>query len=161
MLEPTRRRRIVMTTDKTVSLREITEDTLRPILKMEVAAGQKQYVAPNAVSIAQAHFSKYAWFRAIYAGDDAVGFAMLSIDTEKSEYYLWRFMIGEEFQGNGYGYRAMELVIDFARTLPNAEEFSLSYVRGPGDPSGFYAKLGFVDTGEMIEGEHIMVLKWG
>jgi diamine N-acetyltransferase len=80
-----------------ISLREITENTLHSILKLEVHDEQKSFVAPNAVSIAQAHFSKHAWFRGIYAddtsvgaGDTPVGFVMMYIDTEKPDY--WHFM---------------------------------------------------------------------
>jgi len=46
-----------------VTLREITKATLWPILKLDVAEDQKQFVAPNSVSIAEAHFSDSAWFR--------------------------------------------------------------------------------------------------
>ena len=52
---------------------------------------QKQFVAPNAVSIAQAYFSKEAWFRAIYADDTAIGFVMLCLGTVA---FLWRGWAG-------------------------------------------------------------------
>ena len=67
-----------ITKDSIVTLKEITEKTLSPILKLEVTKEQLQFVAPNAVSIAQAHFSDKAWFRAIYAGETPVGFAVTS-----------------------------------------------------------------------------------
>lgn len=34
------------------------------------------------------------------------------------------------------------------REMPNAEKLSVSYVPGEGNPSPFYRKLGFVETGE-------------
>ena len=148
-----------MSKNATINLREITAETLSPILKLKVSERQNKFVAPNAVSIAQAHFAEHAWFRGIYLGDTPVGFVMLHIDLEKPECYLWRYMIDKDHQGNGYGYRGMELVIEHVRNLPGPPEFDLSYVRGDGDPSGFYAKLGFVETNKMIEGEHIMLLK--
>jgi diamine N-acetyltransferase len=49
----------------TVELREITADTVRQITNLEVGPGQSNFVAPNAVSIAQAYFEPKAWFRAI------------------------------------------------------------------------------------------------
>jgi diamine N-acetyltransferase len=149
-----------MPSDTEITLREMTAGTLSPILKMKVTEHQNKFVAPNAVSIAQAQFSEHAWFRGIYTGDTPVGFIMLHIDLEKPECYLWRFMIDKDHQGSGHGYRAMQLVIEYVRSLPDVDEFELSYVRGEGDPSGFYAKLGFVDTGRTIEGEHVMLLKF-
>jgi len=95
-----------------VSLREVTAETVRAICSLEVSPEQRGYVAPNAVSIAQAHFEPRAWFRAVYAGEQPVGFVMLHDDPEKREYYLWRFMIGAEHQGKGYGRAALDLVVE-------------------------------------------------
>ena len=69
-------------------------------------------------------------------------------------------MIDEKFQGHGYGYKALELVIEHVKSLPNSTEFLLSYVPKEGNPKGFYEKLGFLDTGEIEEGEVIMKLEF-
>ena len=50
-----------------VELREITSETVRAICELEVAVDQRSFVAPNAVSIAEAHFTPGHWMRAIYA----------------------------------------------------------------------------------------------
>ena len=63
-----------------VQLREITKDTVISIVKLD-AGDDRTQVAPNAVSIAQAYFQKEAWFRAILAGDELVGFVMLNDPT--------------------------------------------------------------------------------
>jgi hypothetical protein len=66
------------------SLREVTLDNLRDVLRLTVAAHQEQFVASNAVSIAQAYFYRdSAWFRAIYADDTPVGFVMLACRTRQ------------------------------------------------------------------------------
>lgn len=142
-----------------VSLKEITRENYLDILKLKVGGKQTKFVATNAVSIAQAHFHPEAWYRGIYAEQTAVGFAMLEVNTKKPEYYLWRFMIDEKHQGKGYGYKAMELLTEHVRTLPNATEFILSYVPAEGSPREFYQKLGFEDTGEVEDGENIMKLE--
>ncbi|MCK5125802.1 MAG: GNAT family N-acetyltransferase [candidate division Zixibacteria bacterium] len=139
-----------------ITLCEITKETLSTILKLEVNEYQKCFVATNAKSIAQAHFEEKAWFRAICADDTPVGFVMLYLDQEKAEYFLWRFMIDRKFQSKGFGYMAMEIVIDMVRKFPNAEKFVLSFQSGEGNPSGFYSKLGFKETGEVSEGERVM-----
>ncbi len=141
-----------------VSLREVTEDTVRAICALQVAPGQERFVAPNAVSIAQAYFSKEAWFRAIYAGETPVGFVMLEDDPENEEYFLWRLMIAGEHQGKGYGRRAMELLIEHVKTRPGARELLTSYLPGDGSPEGFYRSLGFEPTGEVDDGELVIRL---
>jgi diamine N-acetyltransferase len=144
--------------EKKITLKQIRAKTLVPIINLDVHPDQGNLVAPNAWSIAQAHYSKNAWYRAIYAGDEPVGFVMVYIDKVKPEYFLWRLMVDKTQQGKGYGYKAMQIVIDFVRTLPKAKELSTSYVPADGDPSPFYRKLGFEETEEMIEGEKVMRL---
>lgn len=144
-------------TNDNVTLREITKDTVRTIVKLKVAPGQEQFVASNGMSIAEAHYSSdVAWFRAIYSGDKPVGFVMLNDDPAKPEYYLWRFMIDERFQGRGIGQRALQLVMDYVRTRPGATTLLTSVVPGKGTPGPFYEKMGFVYTGEEDESELIM-----
>jgi diamine N-acetyltransferase len=116
-------------------------------------------VASNAKSIAQAHFyPETAWFRGIYAGDDAVGFIMLEINIDKPEYGLWRFMIDERHQGRGYGRAAIGKAIAHVRAQPGAVELLTSVVPGEGSPGPFYQKLGFAFTGEVDAGEQVMRL---
>ena len=64
-------------TGEAIQLREITSATLPGILELEVAEHQRGFVATNAESIAEAHFSELAWFRGIYAGETPVGFVMI------------------------------------------------------------------------------------
>ena len=56
---------------------------MRPILDLNVGENQTEFVTPNSVSIAQAHFEpEHAWFRAIYADETPVGFVMMYGDPE-------------------------------------------------------------------------------
>ncbi|MEM8777332.1 MAG: GNAT family N-acetyltransferase [Cyanobacteria bacterium P01_G01_bin.49] len=142
-----------------VTLREINADSVRTICNLSVHDRQQKFVAPNAMSIAQAYFSEYAWFRAIYADNTPIGFVMLEDKPEEAEYYLWRFMIDARYQGMGFGRRALLLVIDRIQSRPNATELLTSIVQEEGSPQGFYEKLGFKLTGEYEEEEAIMRLK--
>jgi diamine N-acetyltransferase len=139
-----------------VDLREITQDSLRAVLDLAVEPEQEPYVATNARSIAEAHFEPRAWFRAIYADEDPVGFVMVFRDPPKA-FWVWRFMIDAGHQGKGYGRRALELLVEEARQ-DGANEVKLSYHPGEHSPHAFYARLGFVDTGEVEDGEVVMRL---
>jgi diamine N-acetyltransferase len=132
-----------------VSLREITKETVRSILDLKVSEEQERFVASNARSIAEAYFAEEAWFRAIYADETPVGFVMVSEAPEKGEYFLWRFMIDARYQGKGYGRRALELVIQYVRTRPNAKELLTSHVKGNERAGHVYRKVGFEYTGEV------------
>lgn len=142
--------------ESSVTLREITKETVKAILSLDVASHQQAFVATNAVSIAQAYFEEKAWFRAIYADETPVGFLMLYDDVETAEYFLWRFMIDARYQGLGFGRQAMGLLFAHVRSRPGATELYVSHAEGDGDPGGFYRKLGFGYTGEMDGGERVM-----
>jgi len=141
-----------------VSLREITRETVVAICDLEVAPDQTEFVASNARSIAEAHFQPKAWIRAVYAGEEPVGFVMLDDDADAGRYFLWRFMIAATHQGNGYGKVALDLLVDYVRSRPNATDLRCSYVPGDAGPGGFYAKYGFAETGEVVHGENVISL---
>ncbi len=143
-----------------VSLREITEDTVVDICALSdtLTEPKKNFVAPNAISLAQAHFNKDAWFRAIYAGKAPVGFMMLVDAADEPEYFLWRFMIAQPYHGRGYGRQAIERLVDYVKTRPGAKELLVSCRQGEGSPEGFYLKLGFEPTGEIFKGEIVLRL---
>jgi len=136
-----------------VSLREVTAETVRTICRLGVREDQKHFVAPNAVSIAEAYFEPKAWFRAIYADEIPVGFLMLYHDPEEPHYFLWRYMIDARYQKMGFGKRAMDLLLEFVRTRPSARELTLSCHPGEEGPEPFYRKYGFALTGRMLGDE--------
>lgn len=145
--------------DPVVTLREVDADNVRAVCELELEPGQERFVAPAAVSVAQAHYDPGAWMRAIYADDELVGLVVLAKDTDTDEHYVWRLLIAAGHQRKGHGRAAMDLVMGHVRTLPDANELLLSYVPGPGDPSGFYKRLGFEDTDRVEDGERVMRLR--
>lgn len=143
----------------TVTLREVTKENLWDIFKLKVSRAQEKFVAPNSISIAQAYFDReIAWFRAIYADETPVGFVMLVDNPSESEYYLWRYMIDTRYQGFEIGWRALDLVVEYVKTRPNAKEFFTSCEPGDDGPYKFYEKFGFKPTGEIEDDEIVMKL---
>ncbi len=141
-----------------VTLRPVTGRNLYDVLDLKVADSQTLSVAPNSVSLAEACYQRFAWQRAIYADDTLVGYLLLYDNPEKPEYYLWRLMVDERYQGRGFGRSAVEQLIEYVRGRPGAQELTVSYVPGDGSPQPFYSSFGFVDTGEIHDGENLMRL---
>ena len=151
---------------KPVSLREITAENLKSVLRLSVSEEQKKvYPRSNAYSIAEAHYpgdDDPVWIQAIYAGEEPVGFLMTSEAPERGEYFLWRLMIDAKHQRKGYGRRAVELLIERIRNSPNPRFLMTSHLKGDGDAGAFYEKLGFVYTGEILGGcDHVMRIDFG
>jgi diamine N-acetyltransferase len=142
-----------------VSLEEITEDSLSDILNLDVTEEQRRFITANATSIAQAHFSNYSWFRAIYNDKIPVGFIMLYLDPDKPTYEIWRFMIDARYQRKGYGAAAMGHCINFVRSLPYAQELLVSVLPENSTAGSFFNKLNFFYTGEWHGNEKLMKLE--
>ena len=148
-----------------VTLREITAETVRTITSLAVAPGQTRFVATNAESLAQALFAPEAWYRAIYLGNEPVGFAMLSDDSlrepapQRPEVWVWRFMVDARYQRKGIGRAALQLVVEHVRSKAICGRLLLSYVPGEGSPELLYRSLGFAPTGQVEEGEVVMALE--
>jgi diamine N-acetyltransferase len=146
-----------------ISLREITEDTVIAVTKLSVHPNQQGFVASNAVSLAQALFSDEAWYRAIYADEELVGFVMLSDETLKvnppaePNIGLWRLMIDAKHQRKNIGREVMRLVLQYVRSRPGVRYFYTSYVPEPGGPGPFYLGLGFAPNGEIEDGEVVVI----
>jgi diamine N-acetyltransferase len=146
---------------KPVALREITGSNLRTVLALRVTDEQRKvYPRSNSYSIAEGHHppdDDLVWMRAIYAGDDPVGFLMTSEAPDRGEYFLWRLMIDADHQGNGYGSRAVRILIDRIKASSNPKFLMTSHLRGDSDAGSFYQRLGFEYTGEVLEGQdHLM-----
>ena len=144
-----------------VTLREVTRDDISPLSKLAVAPDQRDFVAHNEYSLAQVHYETGATPYVIWNDDTRVGFCQV-IDMRKHEYrepyddpealFLWRFMIGAEHQGKGYGKAAMRALIRLAREGGHPA-FETSAVTANEAAIGFYEGLGFVPTGRIHDGE--------
>jgi diamine N-acetyltransferase len=140
-----------------VELREITFETVRAVCELEVVEDQREFVAPNARSIAEAHFVPKHWMRAIYADGEAAGFVLTYEDPSEEAYDLWRFMVASGYQRRGVRRRAMELLLERWRHL-GAAAARLSVVPENRGAISFYESLGFRLTGEEVHAELVMRL---
>ena len=147
-----------------ITLREITEDNTASVLALRCAPDQERFVSSVPESLAEAAEYPHAnpWFRAVYADDRPVGFVMISWDVEpqppeiNGPWFLWKLLIDHRHQGRGYGREVVEEIVALVRA-EGATELLTSHVPGEGGPAGFYARLGFVPTGELDpEGEIIL-----
>ena len=147
-----------------VTLRKLTSENLRAILELSVTDHQlKSYPRSNAYSIAEAHYpadEDPVWLRAIYAGETPVGFMMTSEAPNQGEYFLWRLMIDQRFQGSGYGRRAVQLLIERIQQSDNPKALITSHLLEDANTGHFYEQLGFEYTGELI-GKDEPIMRFG
>ena len=121
--------------------------------------GQEEYI--NSVADAFLEAEEEPGGRAIqfglYDDETLVGFVMISDEVDGPPYvahYLWKLLIDERFQRQGYGGAALDLVTDYFRAR-GVDTMWTSATDGPGGPIPFYEQHGFVATepapwGEML-----------
>ncbi len=138
-----------------ISLRDITLDNWRECVRLKVAEDQLKFVATNAVSLAQSKYEPESVPLGVYDGDTMVGFVMYHPeDYEVSKlWFIERLMVGQQYQGKGYGRAAMEALLARLKAEPGYAAILISFEPENAVAQKLYSSLGFVDTGEIEEGE--------
>ncbi|HBK85375.1 MAG TPA: N-acetyltransferase [Firmicutes bacterium] len=150
-----------------VELKKITWDNWLACIKLRVKDEQDDFIASNTFSLAQAYVALLndelpPMTYAISKDDAVIGFVMMGHDTaEENEYArevsysICRFMIDRQHQGKGYGKEAFAKVLDLIKTWPqgNAVSVFISYHPNNVVAKHLYASFGFVETGDICEGE--------
>ena len=158
-----------------VRLEPINAKNVWEIIKLKVGDAQKEFVAPNDISIIEAYIAMtengHAFPFGIFDGNVPVGFLMIGYDVDDSyenppqiaygNYSIWRLMIDQKYQMRGYGRKALQLALDFIRTGPcgKAEYCYLSYERENEVAKKLYSEFGFRENGETDDEEVVSVLK--
>lgn len=156
-----------------MELRKVTFKNMDELMALDVREDQREFVAPNMLSLAEAYVAVSGGYTAlpfgIYEGDKPVGFAMFGYgslddpeepDVAQGNYCLWRLMIDKEFQGRGLGRRAVEACMEYLSGRPAgpAEKVWLSFEPENSAARELYRKFGFVENGEMC-GEEIVAVR--
>jgi RimJ/RimL family protein N-acetyltransferase len=135
---------------------EITPETAYLFGRLATHYSQQRFVSPMALSFRDALFPDVVdgaavvpWMRGIVADDERVGFIMTAEVTDHHpEPYLWRLLIDRRHQRRGIGERVVAMLVEQLRG-DGHRTLTVSYGLGPGSPEPFYARLGFVPTGEL------------
>ena len=142
-----------------IKLQEINMRNLDECIRMTVNDKQKGFVASNMYSLAEAKADGVSQPRAIYDDDTMVGFVMYDYESATGTGWISRLMIDKRYQGKGYGKKAMEIVIDILKAHEGCSMIRASFVSKNDAAGKLYTGLGFVLTGDKIDGEDVCILK--
>lgn len=133
-----------------VNLIELNEENWPDFAGLSVDESQKTFLASNISIIARGYVYRNSRAKVIGIVSDGVpvGLAMVrDIDDEPACYELQQFMIDKNVQGQGYGFRALELIL---ATLKAEQKYDCVEVCVKGEDAQaihVYEKAGFVDSG--------------
>ncbi|MYN04316.1 GNAT family N-acetyltransferase [Pseudoduganella sp. DS3] len=145
-----------------IQLRAVTRQNFDAITDLQLLDHQRSYIASNSYSIAQASFYPQMQTRAIYAGEELVGFLMyvdLELEGHLNEFGVWRLMIDSRRQGQGYGRAALLLALAEIRARGGVRKIWISYLPDNALARELYASIGFVETEIDEDGEMNAILE--
>lgn len=156
-----------------IELKKVTLDNVWEIVKLSVKEDQKGFVASNICSIAEAYATNASGYAAlpfgIYSDKRLIGFVMfgygdLGDEDEpkiaKGNYVIWRFMIDQNYQSQGYGKEALKACLAFLKTMPcgDAKYCWLSYEPENLVAKSLYTSAGFHENGDLCGEEIVSVM---
>jgi diamine N-acetyltransferase len=149
-------------------IRPVTKDNWKELVRLKVREDQTNFVVSNVYSIAESqfgddyegHWDLYPF--GIYDDENMpVGFLMYGLNFEHptQQAFIIRLMVDEKYQGKGYGRFGMAKLLEVFRADDRIKSVGISYEPENEGARKLYASLGFVEPGEMIDGETLAVLK--
>ena len=98
------------------------------------------------------HPDAHALYWVVQAEDTPVGFVMIADEVGSPDYiphYLWKLLIDERYQRQGFGTATLDLIVEYFRGRPGVEVLNTCAGQGDGSPITFYERYGFERTGDV------------
>ena len=148
-------------------VKPVTGADVVPLESVKVRPDQDKFVAPNPITIAQARFEgEGAYDFVLWDGETRVGLiAVIDMgvypdrdpEDDPEAIYVWRLLVGAEFQGKGYGRKAMAWAEDWAQTRGRSK-IQIQAVEENVATIAIYEHLGYRRTGVVV-GKEIQLEK--
>lgn len=142
---------------KKIYLKPIDKNNWEEAIRLSVKEEQQTFIASNLYSIAEVQFLDHFYAKGIYLDNEMTGFTMFGIDPDDNNYWIYRLMIDEKFQGRGIGEQVIYLVIEEIRRNNDA---NITFIMIGYDPENLtakfvYQKAGFIETELSSWGEQL------
>lgn len=119
---------------------------------------EEQWVMSSAFSIVQSAFEKEWQSRLIIDDKKVIGFVFYGL-SEQNRPLLCRYAIDAPLQGQGYGQKALPVVIEHIRKVYKCNDIYITLEKENERAVHIYKKFGFTATGEVDEGEDVYILR--
>jgi diamine N-acetyltransferase len=138
-----------------VSLRPVDAGSWRDVARLTVAPGQERFVA------APTYYLAFCAYEDVWnplsvvdaSSGEVVGFLMWGIDDADGSCWLGGVFVDADHQGRGVGRAAMVEALRVLQPRVDGAGFALSYHPENLVAKALYSSLGFIETGEIDEGE--------
>ena len=131
-------------------LTEVTEENWLEVASLSVHDDQKSFVAPAIGILARGYVYRDCRARIYVIENDGtvIGAALVrEFPDEPLGYDLQEFMIDGQYQGKGYGSRALRLILEELRKEGRYDHVEICVKKEDAAAIRLYEKHGFVDSG--------------
>jgi diamine N-acetyltransferase len=148
-----------------LEFKEIDKNNYEICVELIVENEQEYFVAPNWFSLLEAKYEEGERYPlGIYDCDTMVGFIMYVFYPADDDYPLdswWieRFMIGKDFQNNGYGKAALKRFLNYFQNIYGNIDLRIATVPENVVATKLYENIGFTKTGEVAAGEVVLHMR--
>jgi diamine N-acetyltransferase len=148
-----------------ISLRSITKENWEEAIELTVKEEQKRFMASNLFSIAELQFLENFRASGVYYGEKMAGFAMYGIDPDDHNFWIYRLMVDQAYQGKGLGVAAVKLIVEEIKrkNIDGKPCIMIGYHPDNEGARHTYKKAGFAETeiapwGEQLAAFNLRVL---
>lgn len=143
-----------------IEIKLVDESSFQAVLDLKISEADERarFVSPNVRSLADAWLYREngdVFPMAIYWNELVVGFLLLEIDKDEAEYFIWRIMIDQQYQGRGYGRKALEVLIKKAQMDSTCNNIIADYVVRNEKMKHLLTSLGFQEIGFIEENNEV------
>lgn len=144
-----------------VSLRPVDHTNWRSVVALRITPAQQATVSELSHLLLLCHYDATWHPLAVYLNDTVIGFLMWGVDLNDGSCWLRGVRIDQRWQGQGYGTAAVRAALDLLAGEHACRGFVLAYNPANAVARHLYQTLGFVETGERMEGEVVARLQRG
>lgn len=132
-----------------MEFREINKSNYLDCINLTVDESQKHFVADNKQSLVEACFEDGLYTLGIYNEETMIGFVLYDYDETFPGWSMSRFMIGKQYQGKGYGKKAVLEFIDYFKKKHNTDKIYISVSLENTVARKMYSDIGFKEIKEI------------
>lgn len=138
-----------------IELRDITVNNWEQCINLKLLKEEKDLIWPNVYSIAQAQFYPKAMSKAIYIGDEMVGYTLFGQDEDDDNlFYIDRLMISKDHRRKNYAFETIRYIILTAKDK-HYKRVGTSVDTNNPKMKSLLIKVGFYTNNDM-DGEEII-----
>lgn len=144
-----------------LKLEEICDENFYDVVNLKIDSSQVKFVASNDRSLAECYLyrdNNDVFPFAIKVSDVVVGFVMYYTDDAEVSATVWRIMIDKNYQGKGYGKKAMIAIEKVIKSHGKYKTIHTSYNNRNKVAEKLYLSLGYKES-RVNEHKEIVVSK--